>query len=113
MMPKLVKFLLYHAAFGFLLAVVAVGLLMIGDVAGLRTLIVASDVGGLALFMLTFFLGLTFGERADGHRDRHAGRTPRWPWAPAAALDRFPDDPGRADPGPDQGGKPVGITSCA
>ena len=58
-MPKLVSFLLRHAAFGFMLAILAVGLMMIGDFAALRTLIMASDVGWLALFMLTFFLGLT------------------------------------------------------
>jgi hypothetical protein len=86
MMPKLVKFLLYHVAFGFLLAVVAVGLLMIGDVAGLRTLIMASDVGGLALSMLTFFLGLTLASVQMGIAivmldERHDGRgRPRRRW---------------------------------
>ena len=58
-MPKLVNFLLRHAAFGFILAILAVGLMMISDFAALRSLIMASDVGWLALLMLTFFLGLT------------------------------------------------------
>jgi hypothetical protein len=58
-MPKLIRFLVHHAALGFILGIVAVGLMMVSDFAALRTLIMASDVGWLALFMLTFFLGLT------------------------------------------------------
>ncbi|MDH3661312.1 MAG: hypothetical protein OEU92_15005 [Alphaproteobacteria bacterium] len=58
-MPKLLRFLVHHAALGFILGIVAVGLMMVSDFAALRTLIMASDVGWLALFMLTFFLGLT------------------------------------------------------
>jgi multisubunit Na+/H+ antiporter MnhE subunit len=58
-MPKLVTFLARHAAFGFLIAAIAVALMMIVDFAGLRTLIWGSDVGLLSLFLLTFFLGLT------------------------------------------------------
>ncbi|MEM8950840.1 MAG: hypothetical protein AAGA21_24375 [Pseudomonadota bacterium] len=58
-MPKLVRFLLRHAAFGFLIALIAVILMMMTNFANLRTLIVDSEVGLLALFLLTFFLGLT------------------------------------------------------
>lgn len=58
-MPKLVRFLARHAALGFIIAAVAVALVMVSDFAKLGTLIMASDVGWLALFMLTFFLGLT------------------------------------------------------
>ncbi|MCW8914730.1 MAG: hypothetical protein OQK24_02620 [Magnetovibrio sp.] len=60
-LPELVKFLLKNAAIGFGLAVVFVAALMIFDVNGLRTLIWASDIWLLALFILTFFTGLTFG----------------------------------------------------
>ncbi|MEM9443069.1 MAG: hypothetical protein AAGA73_21715 [Pseudomonadota bacterium] len=58
-MPKLIALLLRHAAFGFLIALVAVTLMMITDFANLRTLITESDKGVLALVLLTFFLGLT------------------------------------------------------
>lgn len=58
-MPKLIRFLARHAAFGFIIAVITVSLMMMSDFAQLRTLIMASDIGWLALFMLTFFLGLT------------------------------------------------------
>ena len=58
-MPRLVTFLARHAAFGFLIAGIAVTLMMITDFANLRTLIMQSDVGLLALCLLTFFLGLT------------------------------------------------------
>ncbi len=60
-LPRLVKFLLKNAAIGFGLAVIFVGALMVFDVNGLRTLIWASDMWLLALFILTFFTGLTFG----------------------------------------------------
>ena len=58
-MPRLVRFLLRHATFGFLIACVAVTLMMITDFANLRTLMMESEVGFLALCLLTFFLGLT------------------------------------------------------
>ncbi|MEL6965619.1 MAG: hypothetical protein AAFO01_22925 [Pseudomonadota bacterium] len=58
-MPKLIALLLRHAAFGFLIALVVVTLMMITDFANLRTLITESDKGVLALVLLTFFLGLT------------------------------------------------------
>jgi len=59
-MPPLVRFLLIHAAIGFAIAFVFVGFVLAFDLNGLRTLIWASDMTGLALFMLTFFTGLTF-----------------------------------------------------
>lgn len=58
-MPKLVTFLLRHAALGFVIACVAFTLMMIANFANLRTLIMESEVGLLALCLLTFFLALT------------------------------------------------------
>ena len=58
-MPKLISFLARHAAIGFAVAIAVVTLMMIADFAALRTLMMASDVGLLSLFLLTFFLGLT------------------------------------------------------
>jgi len=58
-MPLLVRFLLVHAAIGFAIAFVLVGIVLAVDFDGLRTLMLASDVGLVALFMFTFFSGLT------------------------------------------------------
>lgn len=58
-MPRLVTFLIRHAAFGFAVAIAVVALMMITDFTNLRTLIIGSDGVVLPLFLLTFFLGLT------------------------------------------------------
>jgi len=60
-MPKLVRFLLVHAAIGFGLAFVFVGVLVAFDTGGLRTLMMSSDVGFAAFLLLVFLNGLTFG----------------------------------------------------
>ena len=60
-MPKLIRFLLTHAAIGFSLGIIFVTGLMVFDVNGLKTLIWASDIWYMALFMMAFFFGLTFG----------------------------------------------------
>lgn len=60
-LPILVRFMLLHAVIGFVIAVVFVGALMVSDAAGLRTLMMASDSGYVAIFMLVFVSGLTFG----------------------------------------------------
>lgn len=59
-MPPLVRFMLMHAAVGFAIAFVFVGVILAVDLSGLRSLMLGSDYGLLALFMLTFFSGLTF-----------------------------------------------------
>lgn len=60
-MPFLVKFLVRHAAIGVGVAALFVGLLVAFDVARLGTLFATSADGMLALAVLTFALGLTFG----------------------------------------------------
>ncbi len=60
-MPPLVRFLLIHAAIGFSIAFVFVAMLMVFNVNGLWTLMSTSELGLLALIMLTVFSGLTFG----------------------------------------------------
>ena len=65
-MSDLNKFLLRHAAIGFGVAFLVVGLILWTDLAGLRTLILGSEVGLLALGILTFFMGLTFGSAQMG-----------------------------------------------
>lgn len=87
-MPKLVRFLVHHATLGFILGTMAVGLMMAGDFAALRTLIMASDVGWLALFMLTVFLGLTLASVQMGiaivllgeSPGNHGRPRPSWAW---------------------------------
>jgi hypothetical protein len=60
-MPQLVRLYIRQVAIGFVLAVVFVGLLMVFDVARLRSLILATQGGWLALFLLFFFNGIVFG----------------------------------------------------
>lgn len=60
-MPFLVRFLLRHALIGGAIAAVFVGTLTMLDVFGLGTLLTSSEDGLLALAVLTFALGLTFG----------------------------------------------------
>ena len=59
-MPKLVRFLLVHATYGFLIALAAVGSLLFVDAFSIRSLIAGSPDGFLALFVLVFMMGLTF-----------------------------------------------------
>ncbi|MDQ0503718.1 hypothetical protein [Xanthobacter agilis] len=60
-MPFLVRFLVTHAVIGVSLAVVLVGAMVAFDVAGIGTLTTTSEDGLLALVLLTFGLGVTFG----------------------------------------------------
>lgn len=60
-MPFLVRFLVTHAIVGVSLAVLFVGALVGFDIAGLGTLMRTSQDGLLALVLLTFGLGITFG----------------------------------------------------
>ncbi len=60
-MPALVKFLVGHAVIGVSLAAVFVGALVAFDVANLGTLVRTSSDGLLAVVLLTFGLGITFG----------------------------------------------------
>jgi hypothetical protein len=59
-MPPLVRFLLRHAAIGFMIAVAFVGGMVWFDLGGLRGLARASVSGPLALALLTFAIGMTF-----------------------------------------------------
>lgn len=59
-MPTLVRFLAFHALIGFLIAIVLVTVLIVVDVAGLRTLAMASAGGPVAIACLALVLGLTF-----------------------------------------------------
>lgn len=60
-MPMLVKFMLRHALIGGGAAIVFVAAILALDVGGLATLIGTSSFGILAVALLTFFMGLTFG----------------------------------------------------
>ncbi|MEM1047708.1 MAG: hypothetical protein AAGL24_16230 [Pseudomonadota bacterium] len=59
-MSKLHRFLLTHALIGFGIAILFVGMIFAFDLAGLGSLILRSDVEALAIFMLVYFMGLTF-----------------------------------------------------
>jgi len=88
-MPKLVRFLLIHAAIGFGLAFVFVATLVAFDTGGLRTLMMNSDVGIVAFLLLVFLNGLTFGSvqigvavmllgEEDGDHDEGGGGDRLW-----------------------------------
>jgi hypothetical protein len=73
-MPELIKLVLRNAAIGFVLAAVFVGVLIWTDTGGIGTLIRQSDSGPIALFMLTFFTGLTFGSAQISYAVMSAGQ---------------------------------------
>lgn len=87
-MPPLARFLLRHALIGFGIAVPFVGMLLWFNVAGLRTLIVESDMGLAAAALLTFFVGLTFGSLQMGIAV----------WQEGAAGPRLPPRPEKNEP---------------
>lgn len=55
-----VRFLMEHAAVGAAGGVVVAVGLVVADVAHLRSLVLASEVGWIAMVMMTFFFSLTF-----------------------------------------------------
>ena len=59
--PDLMRLYLRHCLVGFALSAIFVGLILWFDVVGLRGLIMGSDVGWLAVFLLWFFNGTVFG----------------------------------------------------
>lgn len=65
-MPVLVKFMLRHALIGYAVAIVFVAGLLALDMGGLATLVSTSQFGVLAVALLTFFTGLTFGSLQMG-----------------------------------------------
>ncbi len=65
-MPFLVKFMFRHALIGGAMAIVFVAVLLALDVGGLATLIKTSRFGLMAVALLTFFTGLTFGSLQMG-----------------------------------------------
>lgn len=92
-MPKHIKFLAYHAALGFAFAIFLVLTLLVFNVANLRELLLHSNMKWTALFILTFFMGLTFASVQMGiaimrigkdDDDDDQGRGPKVPLA-----DRF------------------------
>jgi hypothetical protein len=59
-MPKLIKLYIVNVAYGFGLSVVFLGLLLWQDVAGLRHLILESNLGWVAAFMMIVMNGVVF-----------------------------------------------------
>ena len=59
--PNLMRLYLRHCAVGFVLSAVFVGLVLWSDVGHLGSLILGSDKGLLAVFLLWFFHGTVFG----------------------------------------------------
>ena len=59
--PNLLRLYLQHCAVGFALSAVFVALILWVNVGNLTGLILGSDIGGLAVFLLWFFHGTLFG----------------------------------------------------
>ena len=59
-MPKLIRLYITNVAFGFALAAAFVGALIGLDVAGLKHLVLQSDMGVVAALMLWVFHGVVF-----------------------------------------------------
>lgn len=59
-MPKLIRLYIQSIAIGFAVSVVFLGMMLWQDVAGLRHLILGSDMGWLAALMVVVFNGIIF-----------------------------------------------------
>lgn len=91
--PHLVRFVARHAAVGAGIAAVAVALMLAADLGGLRGLVARSDVGGLALAVMTVFFMITCGSV-------QIGIAMMLHLAGEAEEDRRSPGPGRAAPFP-------------
>lgn len=67
-MPDHIRFILRHAAFGFVIALAFVGMLLAFDVAGLWHLVTHTAEGPIALVVLTVLCGITFGSAQIGYK---------------------------------------------
>lgn len=67
-MPDHIRFILRHAAFGFVIALAFVGMLLAFDVAGLWHLVTHTAEGPIALLMLVVFCTITFGSAQIGYK---------------------------------------------
>lgn len=65
-MPPLVRFMLRHAALGFVLGVVVAAIIVATDASHLRSLAMATDLGWLGLAVFCFLTGLTIGSLQIG-----------------------------------------------
>ena len=59
--PSLMRLFFWHAAIGFVLSALFLGLLFYTDLGGIGSLILRSDQTLMAIFMLWFFNGTVFG----------------------------------------------------
>ncbi len=81
-MPDHIRFILRHAAYGFVIALSFVGMLLAFDVAGLWHLVTHTAEGPIAVVMLVVFCTITFGSAQIGYKimtmgdddDDHRGR---------------------------------------
>jgi hypothetical protein len=67
-MPEHIRFILRHAAFGLVIALSFVGMLLAFNVAGLWHLVTHTAEGPIALGMLVVFCTITFGSAQIGYK---------------------------------------------
>ncbi|NKX43432.1 hypothetical protein [Roseicyclus persicicus] len=67
-MPDHIKFILRHAAYGVVIALAFVAMLLAFDVGGLWHLVTHTAEGPIALLMLVVFCSITFGSAQIGYK---------------------------------------------
>ncbi|MDG3041913.1 hypothetical protein [Roseicyclus marinus] len=67
-MPDHIRFILRHAAFGFVIALTFVGMLLAFDVGGLWHLVTHTVEGPIALLILVVLCTITFGSAQIGYK---------------------------------------------
>ena len=67
-MPDHIRFILRHAAYGFVIALAFVAMLLAFDVGGLWHLVTHTAEGPIAVAMLVVFCTITFGSAQIGYR---------------------------------------------
>jgi len=94
-MPDHIRFILRHAAFGVVIALAFVGMLLAFDVAGLWHLVTHTAEGPIALAVLVVLCSITFGSAQIGYKimtlgkdtdDDHRGRRDAIPARSAMLL---------------------------
>ncbi|WP_171210135.1 MULTISPECIES: hypothetical protein [unclassified Ruegeria] len=78
-MPKLIRLYITQVAMGFVISAVFVGVLLVLNVANLRTLILGSDIGLVALAMIWFMNGIVFAGVQFGYKIMSMAEKPQGP----------------------------------
>ncbi|MES0861667.1 hypothetical protein ABLN87_04855 [Ruegeria sp. SCPT10] len=78
-MPKLIRLYITQVVWGFVVSAVFVGVLLVFNVANLRSLMIGSDVGLIALLMIWFMNGIVFAGVQFGYKIMSMAEKPKGP----------------------------------